>query len=72
MAVDQGTENTEFEDNDNFLTGTSGVATLGKLAGMSFGIYMIYLVVHQLDAIIESFLGTMFNYQEPGLGMQVH
>ncbi|EMO20700.1 phage tail collar domain protein [Leptospira santarosai str. HAI134] len=38
-AVDQGAENTEFEDNDNFLTGTSGVATLGKLAGMAFGLY---------------------------------
>ncbi|EMO53877.1 hypothetical protein [Leptospira noguchii] len=38
-AVDQATENTEFEDNDNFLSGTTGPATLAKLAGMGFGLY---------------------------------
>ncbi|QOI45160.1 phage tail protein (plasmid) [Leptospira interrogans serovar Canicola] len=38
-AADQATENTEFEDNDNFLSGTTGVASLAKYAGMAFGLY---------------------------------
>ncbi|EKR34397.1 hypothetical protein LEP1GSC096_0023 [Leptospira interrogans serovar Hebdomadis str. R499] len=38
-AADQATENTEFEDNDNFLSGTTGIASLAKYAGMSFGTY---------------------------------
>nr|WP_017853857.1 hypothetical protein [Leptospira interrogans] len=38
-AADQATENTEFEDNDNFLSGTTGIASLAKYAGMAFGLY---------------------------------
>lgn len=38
-ASDLATEAIEFEDNDNLLNGTSGIATLGKIVGLAYGLF---------------------------------